>query len=82
MKTRKITLRGGFHNANDIRIVLPADVVSKLEKGEIHLILDDVLSDYQRRRLDRHFCGIKDCKCGGVVRAEIDFDNDRKIYKQ
>jgi len=70
----KITLRGGFHNAGDIKIVLPAGVVSDLEKGKIGITDEWVLSKYQRRRLDRHFCGIEGCKCGGVARAEIDFN--------
>lgn len=38
------------------------------------ITLREALSENQRRRFDRYFCGVKDCRCGGVGRADIHFD--------
>jgi hypothetical protein len=48
MKTQKITLSGGFHNAAPINL--------RLKTNE--------LSMGQYKRLDNHMCGIKKCICG------------------
>lgn len=70
-KTTKVTLSGGYHCSEEITIRVKADfdtVSYKIEQGEIR----ELLSDYQIKRLDNHFCGISDCCCGGLSRADID----------
>ena len=69
----KITLSGGFHNSPPIKIALATNIVEQLKRGEVSITDHHVLSRIQRQKLDRHFCGIKGCKCGGVYRAKIDF---------
>jgi hypothetical protein len=63
-KTVTVHLDGGYHNSDRIGVRVPADW---RERGS----LTDNLTDTQRKRLDRHFCGITDCTCGGVSRADI-----------
>lgn len=75
MNTKKITLSGGFHNCSPINIYLPTLVADSLKKGEISITDYHVLTRSQRQKLDRHFCGIPGCKCGGVARASIDFND-------
>ena len=48
MKTQKITLSGGFHNAANIDL--------RVKNGE--------LSIGQYKRLDNHMCGVDKCICG------------------
>jgi hypothetical protein len=63
MKTRKVTLSGGYHNVDDITIRVPH--FGKLDDGvTIVDYIDSVITDNQRRRLERHFCGIQGCTCG------------------
>ena len=73
MANVKVTLSGGFHNAADITIQLPAKVAEDLKNGHVSITDYHVLSRSQRIKLDRHFCGIRGCKCGGVARADIQF---------
>lgn len=63
MKTKKITLVGGFHNASPITIR-----VDESYHPATHSI-QEVLSESQARKLSRHFCGIKGCTCGSYYRA-------------
>lgn len=48
MKTQKITLSGGFHNASNINSI----------------IKNNELSGGQYKRLAAHMCGVKNCICG------------------
>lgn len=73
MANIKIQLKGGFHNAPLITVSLPSVIVQGLKSGDLALTDWHVLSRAQRLKLDRHFCGVKGCKCGGVARAEIIF---------
>ena len=64
-KTKLIELSGGFHNSSAIRVRVPAD---------FHIACDTLIegvSELAYERLNRHFCGIKGCTCGGVQRASI-----------
>ena len=63
-------LSGGFHLAAPIRIRVLTDLWG-LRAEDIPTALDHWLSPYQRRRLERHFCGIPGCQCGPWHRAEI-----------
>ena len=63
-------LSGGFHLAAPIRIRVLTDLWG-LRDEDIPAALDQWLSPYQRRRLERHFCGIPGCACGSWHRAEI-----------
>lgn len=67
-KNVKITLFGGFHNSNDINVIIDSSDFEDLKNYNVGLI--DVLSSSQLRRLNRHFCGVHGCECGGVVRAK------------
>ena len=75
---KKIKLFGGYHNVEKISIevsdenfgILKKEYDNKpydqcIIKGED---LDGFLSDGQRRRLDKHFCGIGGCTCGSYYR--------------
>lgn len=73
MKT--ITLFGGFHASDEINVRVGDNVYQALKRGEMSIWEPGVLSNYQRRRLDNHFCGIDGCTCGGVSRASIDFND-------
>lgn len=75
MANVKVTLSGGFHNSTPINILMPEKVAEDLKNGKVSLTDYHVLTRAQRIKLDRHFCGIKDCMCGGVSRAEIEFGN-------
>ena len=48
MKTQKITLSGGFHNASRIDL--------RIKNSE--------LSEGQYKRLNKHMCGVNKCICG------------------
>lgn len=69
----KITLSGGYHNAKPIKVALAEKLVERLKAGEVSITDFHVLSTAQRNKLDRHFCGIRGCMCGGISRAKIDF---------
>lgn len=71
MKTTKITLFGGFHNASAITIRVSNETAKDIHEG-FHPLFD-CLTSYQLRRLNRHFCGVRGCTCGGVIRADIEF---------
>lgn len=70
MKTTKITFFGGFHNSNAITIRVSNETANDIREG--FYPLSECLTSYQLRRLNRHFCGVKGCTCGGVMRAEIE----------
>ncbi len=64
----RITFYGGFHNREEMEIrVKDKKSIERIVKGESHPL--DEISDNQRKKLDRHFCGIKGCTCGGALRA-------------
>ena len=67
IKNVKITLYGGFHNAPAVNVKIPDYACDCLEAG-IETI-QGVLSSQQLKRLNKHFCGVKGCHCGGVRRA-------------
>ena len=63
-------LSGGFHSSGPIRIRVMTDLWG-LRDEDIQAALDQWLTPYQRRRLERHFCGVSGCACGSWHRAEI-----------
>jgi hypothetical protein len=68
LKKTKVTFTGGFHNSGAISVLIqrsPMTVEDYWKSGQIFAIL----SDRQIKRLDRHFCGVSGCKCGGLLRA-------------
>lgn len=69
---KKIALSGGFHNMPEIRAMISDNDYEDLKAGKIRL--RDALSEGQQKRLDRYFCGVSDCYCGGLDRADIDFE--------
>lgn len=68
---KNVTFSGGFHNCGAIRIRVNEKQYKDIEEG--FYPLSDILSGYQMNRLNRHFCGVKGCTCGGVLRATIEF---------
>ena len=72
VKTRIITLGGGFHNSSPINI--KANIPDKIINAGYKVMVTDLidyLSENQIKKIDRHFCGIKKCMCGSYLRAEI-----------
>lgn len=68
MKT--LILKGGFHNAPEIKIRVNDKAVESYQRGEVALY--DILTPYQDTKLRRHFCGTQNCYCGSYTRAEIE----------
>lgn len=68
-KNITLTLSGGFHNVNPIRVRIPREAYKLVAAGIVEL--SDALTKSQLNRLSRHFCGIAGCTCGGYTRAEI-----------
>ncbi len=67
MKKVKLTLHGGFYNVDPINVHISARDYECLRDKEATLA--DVLSDTQLARVNRHFCGVEGCTCGGILRA-------------
>jgi hypothetical protein len=67
----KIKMWGGFHNIAPVNIV--AQVIDD-GKGETAWI-----SPGQQARLDRQFCGVKGCGCGGASRARYSLPEGWRI---
>lgn len=67
MKTKKIGLYGGFHNVSEIKVVVPVESAESLKQG--YSTLQDVLTPGQLKRVQKHFCGMDDCCCGGIHRG-------------
>jgi len=59
MATLSITFFNGFHNSPDMTIR------ARVEHGVAEI------SEGQYKRLQRHFCGIASCGCGGARRANV-----------
>ena len=57
MDTIRICFTGGFHNSGE------TTVRARVKHGVAYL------SDGQYTRLQRTFCGLRTCECGGVRRA-------------
>lgn len=76
---KKVTFSGGFHNCQAITLHMnfKEEAFEDYIEHRIGLkeFIDDNLTSYQRKRLDRHFCGIKGCTCCGWRRAEIEIQN-------
>jgi len=62
MKTLKITVEGGFHNADEMTVYAK---VRTARDGSSYACL----SPYQAHKVEAHFCGISDCQCGGASRG-------------
>ena len=67
MKKIKLSLWGGFHNVSPINLEISASDYETLRDHEA--TVDEVLSEAQLKRVQRHFCGVQGCSCGGVRRA-------------
>ena len=71
MKKEKIyiTLEGGFHNAEPVRVLVSKNQYIDFNRGLI--TLSEMLSQYQKTKLDKHFCGVSGCTCGSFTTADI-----------
>lgn len=56
-KRKRLILQGGFHSAGQITLWVYPNMA---------------LSRPQYKRLQRHFCGVKGCKCGGVWHDSVE----------
>lgn len=65
-----VTFSGGFHNCGAVRIRVNDEQYNDIKEG--FYPLGEILSGYQITRLNRHFCGVRGCTCGGVLRADIE----------
>lgn len=69
---RTITLEGGFHNSKATTVTINIPNIDLPLEGFQGRDIDELyISESQIKRLNRHFCGISGCKCGGYLRAEI-----------
>lgn len=59
----RIEVSGGFHDADPIMVRIPLRVWAS------QMSYLSMLSDGQRKRVQKHFCGIPSCTCGGAARA-------------
>lgn len=60
----RIIISGGFHDANPIKMFVDPRFLQC--HSEIYL------SDRQKARLEKHFCGHSDCCCGSFRRASVE----------
>lgn len=67
---KKVTFYGGFHNSSAISARLTDTQYNTLKEGVTGL--REILTESQQKRLDKHFCGIKGCMCGGISRTTIE----------
>jgi hypothetical protein len=76
-RTTEVVLRGGFHDSPEIRIWLPRNMEflrATYHDQPVEVVrewVDRLISDGQRKKLEKHFCGIKGCDCGSWTRAGI-----------
>lgn len=68
MGTKLITLEGGFHNSDSIQVKIKTEYLDRIETASD---CRQFVSEQVEKKLDKHFCGIKGCKCGGFARAEL-----------
>ena len=79
MKRIKIKLIGGYHNRDEMIMFIDYRAIGYV--GDVDLTY---LSRDQKRRADKHFCGIKGCSCGGYSRVHtfICSDKIREKYEK
>ena len=70
-----VTFSGGFHNSGEITV--RAKLGNKSPDGSKFA----TLSAAQVKKLDRHFCGISGCTCGGHARAGNDSGAMRLVFE-
>lgn len=75
-KTAIFILSGGFHNSPATTIRVPRHM---LRGGWSRDEVLANLSNRQRARLARHFCGVSGCMCGGPYRANMQLISHRFV---
>lgn len=65
-----ISLKGGFHNVSETKIRVENSIYRLYALGRIEF--NDMLTEYQEKKLSKHFCGIKGCTCDSYRDAEIE----------
>lgn len=70
MKT--ITLYGGFHNVSSVRVRISDEDYESVKNGDMPVW--EALSEAQEKRLDKHFCGMNDCCCGGIRNKDVQIE--------
>lgn len=75
-----IELSGGFHNSWPITAIVKDADLQYYRDGRCDL--NFMLSDSQKKKLRRHFCGIAGCQCGSYMRATVVIINKKKRGKK
>ena len=70
---KTITISGGFHHASDIRVRVDATQISSLTGKALLWAILERLSPSQRKKIDRHMCGISGCTCGPEHGWQVDW---------
>ena len=65
-----LSLSGGFHNSPEVKVRVSNSTYRAYSLGQIEF--HEMLTDYQDKKLSKHFCGVKGCTCGSYMRAEIE----------
>lgn len=74
---KKVEFSGGFHNVPAVTLRV-SDVayegIQDVRSGDLSVCqwAQIYLSYGQRQKLEKHFCGIKGCRCGSYARATIE----------
>ena len=61
---RQIIISGGFHNSPEKIFLVP------YTGTEVELV-DFRFTDSQIYKLNKHFCGIRSCSCGGAFHSSV-----------
>ena len=69
---KEITLYGGFHNASSVRVRISDKDYEDIKNGNMPIW--EAISEAQEKRLNKHFCGMKDCSCGGIRNKEVQIE--------
>lgn len=69
-----VRFRGGFHDSREIQM--------KIDKRYLETSDSRFLSDFQVKKLQRHFCGIRYCKCPSFLMAQLSYDKSIQILRE
>lgn len=61
-KTIDVIFWGGFHGSPEVKFRVDSRFVTQK--------CTSFLTDHHKKKLKKHFCGIKGCACGSYARAE------------
>lgn len=61
---------GGTHHVDSIEVEIPEEKIKEAlkKRDDGRISIEDwamIMTDEQNRKVHKHFCGMKDCMCGG-----------------